>query len=70
MFDFMNALWNAEGAEITGYKNGIAFHGTIIEVRAAYGGDIKLTVDVDDGTFVIVSGLAAARGEDNLHVYF
>ena len=73
MNEFMNNLYNAIGAEVTGYHRDTAFHGTITYTRAKAGTDIS--VHVDDGKNIyVIDGTALFSGEGggykNLHVYF
>ena len=73
MNEFMNALYNSEGREITGYRNTVAFHGTIVNVRARAGNSLSLTVvDLDNNeTMSIDSEYFFEDGiYTNLHVYF
>ena len=73
MNEFMNNLYNAIGAEVTGYHRDNAFHGTITYTRVKYGNDIS--VHVEDGNDIyVIDGTALFEGEGggytNLHVYF
>lgn len=70
---FMNSLYNAIGAEVTGYHNDKPFHGTITYTRVKYGSDIS--VHVEDGSDIyVIDGTDLFAGEGNvyknLHVYF
>jgi hypothetical protein len=74
MKEFMNNLYGAIGAQVTGYHNRTAFHGHIVSTRAKYGDDISVTV-MDGDEMYIISGKALHDGGDgvnytNLHVYF
>jgi len=73
MNEFMNNLYNAIGAEVTGYHNDNAFHGTITYTRVKYGSDISVHVE-DGNNIYVIDGTALYEGEDatykNLHVYF
>lgn len=72
MNEFMNALYNAVGSDISGYRNdGVAFLGKIIRRRAKAGNDISLTVfdpDLNEEFIILASDVFA--GVRNLHVYF
>ena len=73
MNEFMNNLYNAIGAEVTGYHNDKPFQGTITYTRVKYGNDIS--VHVEDATDIyVIDGSTLYEGEDatykNLHVYF
>lgn len=80
MNDFMNALWNAENAWVTGYHNGVAFVGRITDTRLKYGNDISVTVEIDleesdlDYATILIDGTTLLAGHggvySNLHVYF
>lgn len=75
MNEFMTALWNAEGCEITGFRNDEGFHGKIINVRTKAGTDLQARVkDIDTGETFLVNGSTIYNGEGgvfhNLHVYF
>lgn len=76
MNSFINALWNAKGVEVTGYKNEVGFHGEIVDTRVKYGTDIQVRVrdfDREDAHYLI-DGTTLFDGEGggyrNLHVYF
>ena len=73
MNDFMNNLYGAIGAQVTGYHNREPFQGHIVSTRAKYGDDISVTV-MDGDEMYIISGKALYEGQDvnytNLHVYF
>ena len=73
MNEFMNALYNAVGSEVSGYYDGVPFLGTITETRAKYGQDIRVTV-VDGNTTYLIDGTEMLAGDaglfKNLHVYF
>jgi hypothetical protein len=73
MNEFMNALYNAVGSEVTGYHNNMPFQGTITRTRVKYGNDISVTVE-DDANIWIIDGTEFLAGEGggytNLHVYF
>lgn len=74
MNDFMNTLYGAIGARVTGYHNREAFDGHIVSTRAKYGTDISVTV-IDGDEMYIINGSTLAEGGDdvnytNLHVYF
>jgi hypothetical protein len=73
MNEFMNALYNAVGCEVTGFYDGVPFLGTITETRAKYGKDIQITVVEGNKTFLIdgTDILAVDAGlYKYLHVYF
>ena len=42
MNEFMNALYNAVGCEVSGFYDGVPFLGTITETRVKYGNDIRV----------------------------
>jgi len=71
--EFMNKIYNAIGSEVSGFRNGKPFLGTITATRVAYGNDIRVTVEENDNIFLI-DGSTLYKGEDgvytNLHVYF
>jgi hypothetical protein len=73
MNEFMNNLYNAIGAEVTGYHRDTAFQGTITYTRVKYGNDISVHVE-DDNDIYVIDGTALFEGEGggykNLHVYF
>lgn len=73
MNEFMNALYNAVGSEVSGYYDGVPFLGTITETRAKYGQDIRVFV-VDGSTTYMIDGTEILAGDvglfKNLHVYF
>lgn len=73
MNEFMNALYNAVGSEVTGFYDGVPFLGTITNTRVKYGNDIQVTVDIG-GIDLLVNGSDLMAGEGgackNLHVYF
>ena len=73
MNEFMNALYNAVGCEVSGVYDGVAFLGTITETRVKYGNDIRVLVVEGDKTFMI-DGTEMLAGDiglfKNLHVYF
>ena len=73
MNEFMNALYNAVGCEVTGFHDGVPFLGTITETRVKYGNDIRVFVVEGDKTFLI-DGTEMLAGDvglfKNLHVYF
>jgi len=73
MNEFMNALYNAVGCEVTGFYDGVPFLGTITETRAKYGKDIQVTVVEGNKTFLI-DGTEILAGDAGLykylHVYF
>ena len=73
MNDFMNALYNAVGCEVSGFHDGVPFLGTITETRAKYGKDIRVTV-VDGNSTYLIDGTELMAGDaglyKNLHVYF
>ena len=73
MNEFMNALYNAIGCEVTGFYDGVPFLGTITETRAKYGKDIQITVVEGNKTFLI-DGSEILAGDVGLykylHVYF
>lgn len=70
---FMNALYNAIGAEVTGYHNDKPFHGKITYTRVKFGNDISVHVE-DDNNIYVIDGSTLYEGENatykNLHVYF
>jgi len=73
MNEFMNNLYNAIGAEVTGYHHDVPFQGVITRTRAKAGTDISVTVE-DDKNIWIIDGTELFAGEGsaykNLHVYF
>jgi hypothetical protein len=73
MNEFMNALYNAVGCEVTGFYDGVPFLGTITETRVKYGTDIRVTVVEGNKTFLI-DGTEILAGDAGLykylHVYF
>ena len=73
MNEFMNNLYNAIGAEVTGYHHDIPFHGVITYTRANYGTDVSVHVE-DDKNIWVIDGSTLFEGGDavykNLHVYF
>ncbi len=81
MNSFMNALYNAEGSVVTGYKNDVPFLGYITKTRVKYGSDIQVTIAYDEESMKetgyggdIIDGSVLLAGENatyrNLHVYF
>ena len=58
MNEFMNNLYNAIGAEVTGYHYDAPFQGAITYTRVKYGNDIS--VHVDDGENIYVIEMAVA----------
>jgi hypothetical protein len=73
MNEFMNKLYNAIGAEVSGYHNDVPFHGTITYTRVKYGSEISVHVEDGNNIYVIDgSDLFAGEGSvyKNLHVYF
>jgi len=81
MNSFMNALYTAENAMVTGRKNGFPFLGYITKTRMKRGDDISVTIayDVDtmkelnDAGDIINGSVLFAGGNSvytNLHVYF
>ena len=73
MNEFMNALYNAIGAEVTGYHHDVPFQGVITRTRVKYGNDISVHVE-DDANIWIIDGSELFEGKgaaySNLHVYF
>ena len=73
MNEFMNALYNAVGCEVSGVYDGVPFLGIITETRVKYGNDIRILVVEGDKTFMI-DGSEMLAGDvglfKNLHVYF
>ena len=73
MNEFMNNVYNAIGAEVSGYHKDIPFHGKIVYTRCKYGADISVHVE-DSNDIYVIDGEALYQGEDstykNLHVYF
>jgi hypothetical protein len=73
MNEFMNALYNAVGCDVSGVYDGVPFLGTITETRVKYGNDIRVLVVEGDKTFLI-DGSEMLAGDvglfKNLHVYF
>ena len=73
MNEFMNNLYNAIGAEVTGYHYDIPFQGVITHTRVKYGNDISVHVE-DDKNIWIIDGSELFEGKGgaykNLHVYF
>jgi hypothetical protein len=75
MKDFMNALWNAKGVEVTGFMKLHPFHGEIVDVRVMYGGNLQARIeDKDTGETFLINGDTLANGGggvfNDLHVYF
>ena len=74
MNDFMNALYNAIGSEVTGFYDGLAFQGRIESVRAKAGNDLSVAVRTTDDDLLLLSGEDLYNGSGkltaNLHVYF
>lgn len=75
MNSFMNALWNAENAQVSGFKNEVGFLAKIINVRVKFGGELQARLqDVDTGETFLVDGNTLFNGEGgvfrNLHVFF
>ena len=70
---FMNMVYNAIGAEVTGAYRGVPFKGVIVDTRAKSGTDIQVTVEDGDEWYVMDASVFMA-GESasysNLHVYF
>lgn len=73
MNEFMNALYNAVGAEVSGYHYDTPFIGKIVSTRVKYGADISVEVFDGKDTYLI-NGTELFAGEGNvyknLHVYF
>jgi hypothetical protein len=73
MNEFMNALYNAVGCEVSGIYDGVPFLGEIVLTRVKYGNDISVLVAEGDKTFLI-NGTEFLAGDaglfKNLHVYF
>lgn len=81
MNSFMNALYNANGATVTGNKNGVPFLAYISNVRVKYGKDLSVTIAYDTESLAdigyatdLINGSDLFKGENsvfkNLHVYF
>jgi len=73
MSDFFNALYSAIGSDVSGFRDGVPFLGTIIDTRVKYGTDVQVTVKDGDDIFLINGSSIAAGGDSvykNLHVYF
>jgi len=72
--NFMNAIYNAIGTEVSGYYKDTPFLGKIISTRAKYGNDIQVTVEDDDGRWFLIDATELLNGDNeiytNLHVYF
>lgn len=72
--NFMNAIYNAIGTEVSGYYKSSPFLGKIISTRAKYGNDIQVTVEDDDGRWFLIDATELLNGDNeiytNLHVYF
>ena len=70
---FMNMVYNAIGAEVTGAYRGVPFKGVIVDTRAKSGTDIQVTVEGGDEWHVIDASVLMA-GESasysNLRVCF
>jgi hypothetical protein len=70
---FMNMVYNAIGAEVTGAYRGVPFKGVIVDTRAKSGTDIQVTVEGGDEWYVIDASVLMA-GESasysNLRVCF
>jgi len=73
MNEFMNNLYNAIGAEVTGYHHDVPFHGVITRTRAKAGTDISVHVE-DAKNIWVIDGTELFEGKgtaySNLHVYF
>jgi hypothetical protein len=70
---FMNMVYNAIGAEVTGAYRGVPFKGVIVDTRAKSGTDIQVTVEGGDEWYVIdASVLMAGKSASysNLRVCF
>jgi hypothetical protein len=70
---FMNTLYNAIGAEVTGAYRGVPFHGVIVDTRAKSGTDIQVTVEDGDEWYVMdasVLMVGESASYSNLRVYF
>ena len=73
MNDFMNAIWNAVGSEVSGFYKETPFLGTITTTRAKYGTDIEVAVTVPGDLYLIDATTLHEGGNgvfSNLHVYF
>ena len=70
---FMNMVYNAIGAEVTGAYRCVPFKGVIVDTRAKSGTDIQVTVEGGDEWYVIDASVLMA-GESasysNLRVCF
>ena len=54
---FLNQLYHEGlGKKATGRYLGCDFFGTISEVRVAYGGDLRITIDFDDDEHIFIDG--------------
>lgn len=81
MNSFMNALYNAVGATVTGRKNGVDFLAYISDVRVKFGNDLSVTLSYDEESMSelgygsdLITGSHLFEGKnnafENLHVYF
>ena len=73
MSEFMNALYNSTGCDITGSRNGVPFLGMIFSTRMKYGADIQINVVTDSGDSFVINGRDFTDRDSvysNLHVYF
>ena len=72
--NFMNAIYNAIGTEVSGYYKASPFLGKIISTRVKYGNDIQVTVEDDDGRWFLIDATELLNGDTdvytNLHIYF
>jgi hypothetical protein len=62
---FLNRLWkNGKGKTITGQtRSGEWFRGKITDVRAKFGTDLGVSVILEDGNTMSLSGIQIARGD-------
>jgi len=73
MNEFMNNLYNAIGTEVSGYHDGVAFHGIITYTRVKYGNDISVQIQDGDNLYIVDGSTLYEGGDEtykNLHVYF
>tara|TARA_R110000782_G_scaffold237912_1_gene324362 strand:- start:116 stop:337 length:222 start_codon:yes stop_codon:yes gene_type:complete len=72
MNSFISQVYAAIGIEVSGYRYGVPFIGTITRTRVKYGTDISVTVE-DAENIYIIDGTALFEGKgggyENLHVY-
>ena len=69
---FMNALWNAEGKQVTGTYQGKPFLGVIVYTRLQFGNDISVKIENEDGETFLTTGTKLHNEllDQGWHVYF